>query len=85
MLMLVTKTHKISSIEITYISYSFNTAKPSPINGCIRISHLTFIFNFDSSLTLKKSYNFPRHIPLKCLNNALCFCLAKMPGKKILA
>ena len=58
-LMLVTKTHKICSIEITYISYSFNTAKHNPINGCIRILHLTFIFNFDSSLTLKKSYNFP--------------------------
>ena len=84
--MLVTKTYNSNSIEITYISYSFNTAKPNPINGCIRISHLTFIFNFDSSLTLKKSYNFPGKImPLKCLNNALCFCLAKMPGKKMLA
>ena len=57
--MLGTKTHNSNSREITYISYSFNTAKPNPINGCIRMSHLTFIFNFEFSLTLKKSYNFP--------------------------
>ena len=52
--MLVTKAHKISSIEITYTRYSFNTAKHNSINGCIRVLHLTFIFNFDSSPTLKK-------------------------------
>ena len=67
--MLVTKMHKIDSIEITYISCSFNTAKHNPING--------WLFTYS-----EKKLQFPRQMPLKCLNNALCFCLAKMPGKK---
>ena len=33
--MLVTKTHNSNSIEITYISYSFNTAKPNPITAVL--------------------------------------------------
>ena len=54
--MLVTKTYKINSIEITYMRYSFSTEKHYPINGCIRIA-FDICFDFDSSLSLKKIFN----------------------------